>query len=72
MSDFNENRIGFSLDVATSTSEENINKVIDKIDNLKDKIAELKDFRKGTQGEQFAQMTSEIRETERELQKLYT
>lgn len=70
MSDFNENRIGFSLDVATSTSEENINKVIDKIDNLKDKIAELKDDRKGTQGERFAKMTSEIRETERELQKL--
>ena len=39
------NRISFGVDVSTGQSEESINKVIDRIDGLKDKINELKKLR---------------------------
>lgn len=67
-----DNRISFGVDVSTGQSEENINKVIDRIDGLKDKINELKKLR--TENKQdadiFANYTKSIRDTERELSKL--
>lgn len=67
-----DNRISFGVDVSTGQSEESINKVIDRIDGLKDKINELKKFR--TENKQdadiFANYTKSIRDTERELSKL--
>lgn len=66
------NRISFGVDVSTGQSEESINKVIDRIDGLKDKINELKKLR--TKNKQdadiFANYTKSIRDTERELSKL--
>ena len=67
-----DNRISFGVDVSTGQSEESINKVIDRIDGLKDKINELKKLR--TENKQdadiFANYTKSIRDTERELSKL--
>lgn len=67
-----DNRISFGIDVSTGQSEESINKVIDRIDGLKDKINELKKLR--TENKQdadiFANYTKSIRDTERELSKL--
>lgn len=67
-----DNRISFGVDVSTGQSEESINKVIDRIDGLKDKINELKKLR--TENKQdadiFANYTKSIRNTERELSKL--
>lgn len=67
-----DNRISFGVDVSTGQSEESINKVIDRIDGLKDKINELKKLR--TKNKQdadiFANYTKSIRDTERELSKL--
>lgn len=67
-----DNRISFGVDVSTGQSEENINKVINRIDGLKDKINELKKLR--TENKQdadiFANYTKSIRDTERELSKL--
>lgn len=67
-----DNRISFGVDVSTGQSEESINKVIDRIDDLKDKINELKKLR--TENKQdadiFANYTKSIRDTERELSKL--
>lgn len=68
----NDNRISFGVDVSTGQSEESINKVINRIDGLKDKINELKKLR--TENKQdadiFANYTKSIRDTERELSKL--
>lgn len=67
-----DNRISFGVDVSTGQSEESINKVINRIDGLKDKINELKKLR--TENKQdadiFASYTKSIRDTERELSKL--
>ena len=67
-----DNRISFGVDVSTGQSEESINKVINRIDGLKDKINELKKLR--TENKQdadiFANYTKSIRDTERELSKL--
>lgn len=67
-----DNRISFGVDVSTGQSEESINKVINRIDGLKDKISELKKLR--TENKQdadiFANYTKSIRDTERELSKL--
>lgn len=67
-----DNRISFGVDVSTGQSEESINKVINRIDGLKDKINELKKLR--TKNKQdadiFANYTKSIRDTERELSKL--
>lgn len=67
-----DDRISFGVDVSTGQSEESINKVIDRIDGLKDKINELKKLR--TENKQdadiFANYTKSIRDTERELSKL--
>ena len=67
-----DNRIPFVVDVSTGQSEESINKVIGRIDGLKDKINELKKLR--TENKQdadiFANYTKSIRDTERELSKL--
>lgn len=67
-----DNRISFSVDVATGQSEKNINSVIDRIDGLKDKINELKKLRKESKDNDnlFANYTKNIRDTERELSKL--
>ena len=66
-----DNRISFGVDVSTGQSEESINKVIDRIDGLKDKINELKKLR--TKNKQdadiFANYTKSFRDTERELSK---
>ena len=67
-----DNRISFGVQVSTGESEESINKVINRIDGLKDKINELKKLR--TENKQdadiFANYTKSIRDTERELSKL--
>lgn len=67
-----DNRISFGVQVSTGQSEESINKVINRIDDLKDKINELKKLR--TENKQdadiFANYTKSIRDTERELSKL--
>lgn len=67
-----DNRISFGVDISTGQSEESINKVIGRIDGLKDKISELKKLR--TENKQdtniFANYTKSIRDTERELSKL--
>lgn len=67
-----DNKISFSVDVATGQSEKNINSVIDRIDGLKDKINELKKLRKESKDNDnlFANYTKNIRDTERELSKL--
>ena len=67
-----DNRISFGVDVSTGQSEESINKVIDRIDGLKDKINELKKLRTKNKKDTdiFANYTKSIRDTERELSKL--
>ena len=67
-----DNRISFGVDVSTGQSEESINKVIDRIDGLKDKINELKKLRTKNKKDAdiFANYTKSIRDTERELSKL--
>lgn len=67
-----DNRISFGVDVSTGQSEESINKVIDRIDGLKDKINELKKLRTENKKDAdiFANYTKSIRDTERELSKL--
>lgn len=67
-----DNRISFGVDVSTGQSEESINKVINRIDGLKDKINELKKLRTKNKKDAdiFANYTKSIRDTERELSKL--
>ena len=67
-----DNRISFGVDVSTGQSKESINKVIDRIDGLKDKINELKKLRTKNKKDTdiFANYTKSIRDTERELSKL--
>lgn len=67
-----DNKISFGVEVSTGQSEESINKVINRIDGLKDKINELKALRKENREDAniFANYTKSIRDTERELSKL--
>ena len=67
-----DNKISFGVEVSTGQSEESINKIINRIDGLKDKINELKALRKENREDAniFANYTKSIRDTERELSKL--
>ncbi len=65
-----DNKISFGVEVSTGQSEESINKVINRIDGLKDKINELKALRKENREDAnvFANYTKSIRDTEREYE----
>lgn len=68
--ELNNERIGFSVDVTTGKSTENIDAVVKQIDSLKDRITDLKKQRKGADEVTLDGLNKSIREAQRELNKL--
>lgn len=69
MPDGNE-RIGFSVDVTTGKSTENLDNVVKQIDTLKNRINDLKKQKKKADEVSLKGLNDSIREAQRELNKL--
>lgn len=70
MADEQNNKIGFSVDVTTGKSEENIESVIKKIDSLKEQIGTLKKQTKDADSVKLSMLKSDINGLQRQLDKL--
>lgn len=68
--DYSKQNIGFSVDVTTGKADENIDKVIESIDKLENKINDLKKQRKETDDIDLDVLNKSIKEAQRELIKL--